>query len=353
MNIINLKKVLPILLEKKIVPFLWGAQGIGKTQTIKQLASELGLGFVHLHLATQDVGDLVGLLIKTKDGKVKHARPEWLPTEGKGIIFLDEANRMHPDVMQCMFSFVTEGTIHTHKLGEGWSIIAAGNYENAKFNVTSTVSEAAWISRFCHIDIKPSVSEFLHYADSIGALTVASFIRENNACLEVEDKEGLDKSFITPDRRAWLEMVDRLEDIDLGENQFEIYSGCVGTAAAASFISHKRNSEKYVSIDDVLNKYESVRKKVKEFSKSITGEARFDILSVAGDELSIKLEKTPHILVGNKLENLKLFLTDIPLELTMKIFNDIKNKYFVGKDELFNDKDFINKIIKAHKNEET
>jgi MoxR-like ATPase len=159
MNIQDFKKYLPTLLKNNIVPFTWGNQGIGKTQSIAQVAAQAGIGFVHLHLATQEVGDLVGLLMIQADGTVKHARPEWFPTEGEGIIFLDELNRAHPDVIQAMFSFITSKTIHTHKLPDGWKIVAAGNYQSDQFNVTDT-SDAAWMSRFCHIELQPTVQEF-------------------------------------------------------------------------------------------------------------------------------------------------------------------------------------------------
>lgn len=92
MNIRNLKKVLPALLRHKIVPYLHGAQGIGKTSVVRQYCLENGLKFIPLYLATQDQGDLVGLLNKNNDGTVSHLPPDWMKEaqEGKGIVFLDE-----------------------------------------------------------------------------------------------------------------------------------------------------------------------------------------------------------------------------------------------------------------------
>jgi len=137
MNIQQAKQTLPILMKHDIVAFLWGVQGVGKTETVRQIADSNGGGFVHLHLATQEVGDLVGLLKHNNDGTVSHACPEWLPTPqaieagrfaSTGIVFLDELNRAHPDVLQAIFSLVMGKTIHTHKLADGWKIVVAGNY---------------------------------------------------------------------------------------------------------------------------------------------------------------------------------------------------------------------------------
>lgn len=346
MNIVSLKKVLPVLLKHDVVPFLWGNQGIGKTQSIKQYAKENNLGFVHLHAATQDVGDLVGLLIKTDDGRVKHARPEWMPTEGEGIFFLDELNRASSEVLQALFSFITEGTIHTHRKPLGWKIVAAGNYQNNSFNVTDT-SDAAWLSRFCHIDVKPDVAEFVSFAEDKNNFSVASFIRENPNCLE-SDGSTFDKSFIKPDRRAWIDMIGLLENDceTLGDSMFEVYAGCVGTAAASSFIANKKKQEKTFSIKEILKDYPKVRPKVLAICSN-GSDVRLDILNSPIEELIIALQKYKDILVMSDIDNLIQFLIDIPLELSMKLFDSIKSIDFLHKKDLMNNARFVEHILKG------
>jgi len=229
MNIHQFKSALPHLLRNKIVPFLWGSQGVGKTQSVSQYAAENGLELVVLHTATQEVGDLIGLLMRDGD-TVRHARPDWFPTSGKGIIFLDELNRAPTDVIQALFSFVISGKLHTHQLPEGWSVVAAGNYANERFTVTDT-SDAAWLSRFCHLDFAPSTEEWTIYADNRGLEDVADFIRQQPNMLEFIDKTArrLDTSFVVPDRRAWADGVGKLEMYGqvLAELYYEVYSGLV------------------------------------------------------------------------------------------------------------------------------
>ena len=355
MNINNVKKVLPVLIKHRVVPFIWGSQGIGKTQTVKQIAKEQDMEFIHLHLATQEVGDLVGLLIKTDEGNVKHACPQWLEKtqrpNSKGIVFLDEFNRAHPDVLQVMFPFLTEGAIHTHKLGEGWRIVAAGNYNNNKFNVTDT-SDAALLSRFCHIDFRPEIAEFVVYAENIGLDDIASFIRDNPKSLEVVDKEGLDKNFISPDRRAYIEMLGRLYDENLGDNEFEVYEGCIGTAAAAAYIAHKKKKEKSISANDVLLRYPKVQARVQALGKDgeKTGEVRFDVLGNTVDEILHKLELNERLLdTEDKVLNLQSFLLDIPLELVQKTFRWMNEKYFLNRESIVGNEVFLKKCFAGSK----
>ena len=351
MNIRNVKQVLPILLQNNICPFLWGSQGVGKTESVKQYCSENNLGLRILYTATQEVGDLIGLLVKNDtDGTAYHTRPEWFPTEGEGIIFLDELNRAPNDVLQALFSFITKGTLHRHQLPKGWKVVAAGNYQSERFTVTDT-SDSAWLSRFCHIDFTPTVEEWIVYAESRKMMDVSDFIREQPSMLELGAKEAgrLDTSFIIPDRRAWTEGIGALEAVGglSDEVKYEVYSGLIGVAAAAAFISWQTRKEKSLNLIHILKDYtKKAKPRVLELS-SAKNERRFDVLNQPLDELLTKLEATPDLLSATGyLENLKEFLLDIPKELSTKVFIKMAkiNKFF-GKNDIINDINYVNKFI--------
>lgn len=351
MNIQGIKQLLPFLLKNNIVPFFWGSQGIGKTQTVKQYCKENDLDVRVLMCATQEVGDLIGLLVKDDNGGVYHARPNWFPTEGKGIIFLDELNRAPNDVLQAMFQFILEGRLHTHVLPTGWKIVAAGNYNSDRFTTTDT-SDAAWMSRFCHIDFTPTIEEFITYAESRGMDDVAGFIREQPNMLELAKKDGgsLDTSFIVPDRRAFIEGIGKLElETDFPEElKYEVYSGLIGTASAAAFLTWKSNQEKALTLNDILKGYKkTARNKIQKMLKENSENVRFDLLNQPIDELLTKLDANPNLLTAaNYLDNLKLYLLDIPRELSMKAFVAFgKKKNFFGRNEMLNDPEYVNKFI--------
>lgn len=344
MNINSFKKVLPLLLKNNVVPFVWGKQGVGKTQTVKQVAKEFGpdFGFVHLHLATQEPGDLVGLLKENKDGAVSHMRPEWFPTTGKGIVFLDELNRAHPDCIQAMFSFITDKSIHQHRLPEGWKIVAAGNYSSEEFTVTDT-SDAAWMSRFCHIHFTPTVEEFVRYAGDKGYDEVADFISENPEMLESKSKP-VDVNVI-PDRRSWCDMIAPLnKETMTDEDRFEVYSGIVGTAPASAYMAHRTSKDKRIKLDDILTDYKKFKKRVNTLNKN--KDTRFDLLSAPLSELSDRLESEPGLLDEAKLKNLHEFLLDIPLELAAQTLKKFNSFNFHLRDKLVNDAKFLNKLFK-------
>lgn len=347
MDILSLKKVTPTLIKHGIVPYLHGTQGLGKTQVVRQIAEEMGIGFVALYPATQEVGDLVGLLEKRSDGSVYHMRPEWFPTTGSGILFIDEINRAHPDVIQAMFSLILDKTIHKHVLPPGWSIVVAGNYASNNFLTTNTKDDA-WNSRFCHIDFKPTASEFVQYAESKQALSVAAFIRDNPACLEGTKQQFMDDNGIKPNRRAWLDFIAPLENEEMDKGlRMEVYSGIVGKAAAAAKISHGEQLEKSLSIHDIMRDYAKVQSRVLDYSVREKGESRFDLLNSSTDELILMLKKDGKLLTKNEayIPNLKQFFLDMPLEMSQKVFKDMESIAFIGRDAFINDKAYVEQII--------
>jgi hypothetical protein len=320
MNITQFKKVFPSLIKNRVVPFLHGNQGVGKTETIEALAVENGMELVHLHLATQEPGDILGLLVQGPNGTVTHSRPEWFPTSGRGIVFLDELPRAKPEVLQCMFNFITKGMIHRHLLPTGWVVVAAGNYQNNNFNQTE-FDDAAWNSRFCHIDFRPTQEEFIQYCESRIQTNLASFTRKHPELIEDKINEGFDFKIVRPNRRAlskWIAPLD-LEPID--ETRYEVYSGLVGPITAQTYIQHCKNGEMVLGVKDILHNYKVNRKTIQKYSKS--NDSRFDILGKLGDELIHQLNT--RVLQENEMNNLKLFLLDIPLELGLKMFNQMSN----------------------------
>jgi MoxR-like ATPase len=52
------------LADKQVSMFLWGPPGIGKSQVIKAMATELGMGFVDIRLSQMDPTDIRGILLK-------------------------------------------------------------------------------------------------------------------------------------------------------------------------------------------------------------------------------------------------------------------------------------------------
>lgn len=113
---------------KKITPMLWGPPGIGKSAIVKQVAQELRIDLVDLRLPQLDPPDIRGIPVPNAQTKrMDWYHPECFPTNGEGILFLDEIEKATVAVKHAALQLVLDRQIGSYKLPEKWSIVCAGN----------------------------------------------------------------------------------------------------------------------------------------------------------------------------------------------------------------------------------
>lgn len=324
MNITNLKAALPYLMKSKIVPYIWGNAGIGKTQVVKQAASELGYKFVYLTFgAVEDVGDIIGLqeFVRNADGEpvsVKHVAPDWFPREERTIIFIDEFNRAPKSVIQAMLPFILEGKLHTHQLPDDCHIIVAGNPPTDDY-ITNDVSDKALQSRTCHLLLEPSKEEFLQFCTDTGVShDITSFISENPELLEVPGSV-FTIDFTKPSRRAYKDFVAPfLALYPPKEIVQEVLKGLIGLSATTKLLNHIKSNKLKLKGKDVLRGYTAdIAVKVKENRYN-----NLDVLSIVGEEIVREIKKEKGITQA-EANNVAAFLLDIPVELGYSLTRQI------------------------------
>ena len=85
-----------------ISTMIWGPPGIGKSSIVAQVAEHSQLAFIDVRLSQLAPTDLRGLpvAVPPKPGEANGTStwypPEFLPRDGKGILFLDELNMAPP-----------------------------------------------------------------------------------------------------------------------------------------------------------------------------------------------------------------------------------------------------------------
>ncbi len=117
---------------------LVGGTGIGKTQVIKTLATNMGMKVYPFILSQMnDIGDFLGFAVNTKQGVRMEFLPQWqeiftlnlnfykkitenpsyIPKQNeKCVIFLDEYNRAPADILYSVFSLLSEYSIKNFQL---------------------------------------------------------------------------------------------------------------------------------------------------------------------------------------------------------------------------------------------
>lgn len=143
----------PVLLE--------GATGIGKSQITEQFAARLGIQHRVLDLSLLEPPDLVGLP-QLRDGRTHYAFPAELPTEGAGVLMLEELNRAELPVMQPALQLLSARRLHAYELPPGWFCVAAVNPEEDDYHVNHL--DAALRSRFLQLPVHADRHEWLGWA---------------------------------------------------------------------------------------------------------------------------------------------------------------------------------------------
>jgi hypothetical protein len=227
----QIARILPVLIDLKLSVFLKGPVGAGKSSLVHQIGKQMGLEVRDTVRASQmDPTDLKGFPapdLKTRS--MTWLRPEFLPTKGKGILFLDELNSGHPTVQAACYQLVLDRKIGDYELPPGWAVIAAGNRETDGSIVNRT--PAALNNRFVHLEYEVDLTDFTVWAMKNGiSPTTIAFLRFRENLLHKYDPQSKFAAFPTP--RSWV-FADRIMGTSLSAtDKLEAMRGTVGEAAA-------------------------------------------------------------------------------------------------------------------------
>lgn len=321
MNVSEIKRAIPLICEHtKLTPLVVGKHGIGKSESIRALATELGMDFIDLRLATQDVGDLLGLADFVEDGHgnrvaTKFMIPEWFPKAGtKGILFLDEINRARKDVLQAVFQLALDKKLHTTPLPDGWWVVAASNPVTEDYVVTD-LEDRAFMDRFAYIKFEPSVSDWTSYMSGRNTSQgIVDFVREMPEHLGLKLGSEFSLDFVQPSPRSMTQLADLYHNIDKADKVLfrEIAFGVIGTTASIPLLKFLEENEVRVTGMEVVNNFDAVKDKV----VMLHERQRIDVLNAVCDDI-IKYSQE-NDLTADQRANLKQFVLNIPRELTIK-----------------------------------
>jgi len=149
----------------KLSTMIWGPPGVGKSSIVAQTAKLHGLGFIDLRLSQLAPTDLRGLPVP-ENGISRWYPPEFLPGEGKGILFLDELNMAPPTMQGMAQQLILDRKVGSYDLPEGWFIWAAGNRKEDKAAVFDMPAPLA--NRFIHLEVHPDFESFKQYGFEAG-----------------------------------------------------------------------------------------------------------------------------------------------------------------------------------------
>jgi MoxR-like ATPase len=225
--------------EVKLSTMIWGPPGIGKSSIVAQTARKHSLGWVDLRLSQLAPTDLRGLPV-AQDGRARWFIPEFLPTEGQGVLFLDEINLAPPTMQGMAQQLVLDRRVGSYVVPEGWYIWAAGNRSEDSASVFEMPAPVA--NRFLHVDVEPDLASFKQYAVQSGIHEqIVAFLSFRSALLHHFDADQP----AWPSPRSWA-MASVLHS--LGQH----IRPAVGPGAASEFHAFVASYQQVPDLDAIL-----------------------------------------------------------------------------------------------------
>jgi hypothetical protein len=209
----NIHAIMDVALEarrlgKNFAPMFSGEAGLGNSEITqgwvkKQREAKPKFGFLDLRIAYLEAPDLIGFPKEQEiDGKWRtiHCLPGYWPTEGEGLLLLEEPNRGTTGVMNCLMQLLTDRKVHDYTLPPGWLIASCVNPDSSEYDVNTM--DAALKDRFEEFEV-----EFDHIAfiDFINAQdwheSVQMYVSGGTWTYKTTKEIGKDGKYISP--RTW------------------------------------------------------------------------------------------------------------------------------------------------------
>lgn len=255
---------LPILLRAK--------HGVGKSMLVYQLAAKMKLPVIERRASQMTEGDLLGLP-KIDGDSTTWLPPAWLyqACQEPVVLFFDELDRGILEVRQGLFELADSRKIAGHTLHKDTKIFAAinGGVHGAQYSVN--MMDPAELDRWSAFDLEPTTEDWLEWARTAGIdRIVCDFIAENPKHLE--HTTDFEPGKVYPSRRSWHRLSDAVKGRDFlipkKPNPLlqPLAAAIVGLEASIAIMDYARKMEADVSAEDILNSFDKVEDRVKEFS---------------------------------------------------------------------------------------
>lgn len=236
-----------------------GKGGIGKTESIAELAKRLKIGYVDIRLLLYAETDLKGIPYPSAD----HMSTIWLqnnilPTVEKdgqyGILVLDEITSVSRSVRTAAYQLLNERKLGEYKVPDGWMIVCLGNGEEDGGDFQGM--EGNFVNRCSVFNVVPNLDAWKMWAYNHGVnYMVLGYVSWMPSHLHTYDPNSeTDMLFASP--RSWNAVSDILNAHPFDEkdiiNQLRVIAN-LGSLVGNQFIAFCKYKDSAVEPSDILS----------------------------------------------------------------------------------------------------
>jgi hypothetical protein len=249
MRATTLKQTLKSLFPLQRTVCIEGSPGGGKTTIVQQVAQELGVPCVEVHMPTMLVEDFG---IPMLDGDhLNYKLSEWFPVKGKapdeGILLFDDRNQASSDLQKVLANICQARTLHGTAMPDGWQVVSTGNRQSDRAGANRVLSHLR--NRETVLELETHLDDWTSWAiENSVKPEVISFVRFRPALLHDFDPQRDQNA--TP--RSWVEGVSDVLGTVPHEAEYECFKGAVGEGAAAEFVGYVKIYRKLPNPDNLL-----------------------------------------------------------------------------------------------------
>lgn len=256
---------------------LHGRHGVGKSELLAVAAKELGIELLVRDLSLMEPPDLVGMP-EARDGRTHFRPPAALPTDGHGLLVLEELNRCPAYMRAPALQLLTARRLNDYVLPAGWLPVACVNDGADGYHVDDI--DPALASRFAHVRVEPDVASWTAWARASGVHPAVVDL--------VAATPGV---FSTPSSnpRSWTQaarIVSAWEQGDGVEGDLVVLlAGVLDEAFAHALVRTYRSRPNLPTVLELVDDYRKWRPEIKTWVKN----ARLDVLAATWSSLRDRL----------------------------------------------------------------
>ena len=243
---------------------LWGQPGVGKSESVREIAAEIEKStkkkvyITDVRLLLFNPIDLRGIPVSDIEDGEKVAR--WLrpqifkmdPSDDViNILFLDEISAAPQSVQAAAYQIALDKKVGEHALPKNCIVIAAGNRITDK-SVAYKMPKAL-ANRLLHFDVSVNFKSWKEWAMKNGVNPlVLGFLSYRQDLLNTFDSTDDELSFATP--RSWVMVSNILNNITPSiDSAYQLISGLVGRGTANEFRVWNKIYSELPNIEDIFN----------------------------------------------------------------------------------------------------
>lgn len=251
-------RMMTAAIRAKVVPFMKGSPGTGKSDIVRQIAADYNLALIDIRLSQCDPTDLAGFPT-IEGGKADYVPMKHFPIEGDPLpagragwlIFLDEASSAPPAIQAAAYKLVLDRMVGSHHLHKKVAMVLAGNLETdgAIVHPMSTALQ----SRLLHLELVVDAGEWDVWATSEGGIHhhITSFIKFKPGQLYTFSPDHTDCTYACP--RTWgfaSRLLDACEEdsVDL----LPLLAGTLSEGMAREFLTFRKIYQKLLTIEQIM-----------------------------------------------------------------------------------------------------